>query len=497
MWHFLTGKVLSALVGLIWLFSLVRALPIADYGVYVALTGYFELFILASSLGLVSAVERYVPALRTSAGDSEVGAFIAMALLLRTLTLAGLVAVAGIFAVYFSRILGVSENIETFRWFQIIVFAEGVSRLIDSCFDCLLLQKYAQISILTRNILRLLSLLSLWTIFPSEVNLLLWVKLEAVCAIVGMIVAVSLLRRNVPLRLSKADFRSQRASLGRYVKYSVPTYLAQMAGMFGGIEAAKLIVSANLPANHVAEFGFCAMLALMAQRYLPTTLLMGMLRPLFVSAANLPTRDEKVNKMFATIVKLNIFFVAPLIAFVLVLGSLFVDITSAGKFAFSGEVLLLLLLYVAVQGIKIAHNLVLVTLEDGSGALWTLGIGAAVFWLMQIFLPNLTVKILILSLVTGDLFSIFLMRYRINAQGLKLIFPYMSFAKMLLLVTITAFVLSNSMLALESLSNSTRLIFGFGVAVFVHLLCGAWLKPFSQDERDSINRILPAKVFVW
>lgn len=497
--HFATGKGFGAVIGIAWLLLLVRELPLADYGAYVTFTAYLNIFVVVGSFGLISMAERYVPEHRSLSAGPVLARFLTRLVALRLGLLAITCLVVAVFSAPLLGLISVEDMTVAFLVFQVVVFGEGLCRYIEVIFDSLLQQKYSQISTLFRYGLRLLALISYQFFFEKQLDLLTWIAIEAVTVSLGAALALVLMGKIVrKARHEDAkDLVECKLDYPRYIRYSAPIYLGRIVALLSGIEMAKLITTKTLGLEASAVFGFCASLAMTVQRYLPTYLLMGMVRPLFITAFHSDNPQKRLDFLFSMIVKLNMFVILPALALTTVLGDGIVHIFSSEKIGGGGLMLTLMLGFVVSQALRIAHGMVLISLEDGNGALIIAIAAATVFVLSTFFASAYGPVALILGLIGADFVAMAIAGHRIRMKSYGLNYPYRGVAKLFLATfAATGFIFLIDFL-LVGYGESSRILIAGGLGMALYALLAWSIRPFSSEERGAINRMLPVRLFVW
>lgn len=497
--HFFTGKGFGALIGIAWLFLLVRELPIIDYGAYVTFTAYLSIFVVVSSFGLISVADRYVPEHRSLSSGPILAGFLRRLVALRLLFLvAACLLMAGLSDPLLT-LLSMEGMKPAFLVFQLVVFGEGLSRYVEIIFDALLHQKYSQISTLFRYGIRLLALVAYGLLYEGELDILTWVTVEAVCVNLGAVLALLLMRKIVREvgRETTAGRSDAQLDYSRYFRYSVPIYLGRILGLFTGIEMAKLVTTRMLGLEASAVFGFCASLAVALQRYLPTYLLMGMIRPLFITAFHSDNPQKRLDFLFSVIVKLNMFVILPALAVTAVLGDGVVYMLSSGKTNGGGLMLTFMLGFVVTQALRNAHGMILIALEDGSGLLMIAIASAMVFVGSTFFVSSYGPFALVLGLLAADGLAMALVRYRIGVKSYSLSYPYVGMGKLFFITSVAVLGISLANLLLAGYDDKSRILVAGGLGMLLYVVLAWPIRPFTNEERGAINRMLPARFFVW
>lgn len=150
--HFLSGKVVSALITFILLLWLVRLLTIEEYAVYFLLLAGMELALVITSLGLPWVAARYLPEFRQYANGMlltqfvwQVIARISLFLIVGTLLL--LIVMPWLLPQEFIQYIDVA------RIYLLVLLLEGLSRRFrEGVLEPLMQQRRAQISLVARNL---------------------------------------------------------------------------------------------------------------------------------------------------------------------------------------------------------------------------------------------------------------------------------------------------------------------------------------------------------
>lgn len=491
--HFVMGKALGAVLGLSWLFALVRALPETDYGAYFTCYAYLELMILVSAWGSVQLLERFVPELHEQRRDGAVVALAAAVLRLRALLLAGTVALALALQAPLLRLLALPGHAEAFWLINGVLLAEGLCRTIDSFHDGLLRQRQSQLSVLFRNGLKVLALLVLLA-QGVALDLVHWLRIEL--ALMGLALAWSaglyLASRRALLR--KAQAAATPLEWARYWRYGLYIFGCQWIWMLTSMDALKILVNQRFGLETAALFGFCLALVLVVQRYLPTYLLVGLVRPLFIVARQREDQAQRLRELAALFFKLNLAPLLPLLMLSLLHEDALLALASGGRFEGGEQVLSLLLGLLIVQALKNCQALVLAALEDGRGALLASAVSAAVFGLAALLLlPRLGLQGLLLALLLAEGVSLAVQRRRVAGQGVQLQLPWGAVAG-LLLANGLALALVQALVRLQGLGQGATLALAalacaLATLGLIGLSAGRF---FDAAERQRLLGLLPA-----
>lgn len=495
--HFIFGKGAAAVVGFALLLLVVRALPASDYGIYIVLLAVLEITQLASNLGLFAAAYRYVPELRSQNQGSTLHNLLARLSALRLLTLIAAVTVIGLLVKPIAELLNLQGYEHVFVLYGFIVVAEGFARYLDILFDSLLLQRYSQIAILVRYGLRLIGLIFAMAATAGEVSLTDWVKIELIASFVGaMLSAVMLFKYSFNLKKRSPGLIKNNVSSRRYLIFAGPSYLSQLIGLVYGPETTKLILIKIAGVLEVGAFGFAASVSAMLQRYLPVFLLLGLVRPLFVSTHDAIDRNKRLGQLSNVVLKLNFFVLFPLIAFMLASGDQLTSVLSGGKFPDAGNYLLIFMVLLVFQTWHAVLGLVTLALEDGVSGLHGTVLGLLGLLGGIAFLPKYGTYSLCMGLVLSEIIWCAYVLFSLYRKGLAIENDWLGTAKIFIFSGV-GWIVTELIQGLFEIPQIATIFIDLIIISIIFILLSYLIKPFSHEERNLINKILPRPVFVW
>ena len=367
--HFAAGRLISAVVGIGTLLLIVRTLGKSDYGVYVTLLAAFEIAQLAASPGAYAVAFRYLPELRAKGATSALGRMVVGVTAYRLATLSVVAAAVALGAESLATWLGATGQAHAIRMFALVLVFEGTARFVDVQFESLLLQGLAQLSILARNGAKLAMLAIVSSAGTMEIALQSWLKYEVAAAAIGVGVSCTMMALHLRRQTVEDQGTGGMFPLARLWKFALPTYLSQVAYVASGTEMVKILVSKLVGTAVTAAFGFAAALASTLQRYMPSFLLVGWIRPLLITAYNEGQSGDAIARLAGTVLKLNLLMLAPMAAMVAVAGPEIVDVLAGGRLPGSLPYLQFFLVLLIFQSLRTVLSLLGVTLELGVASL--------------------------------------------------------------------------------------------------------------------------------
>lgn len=467
-----------------------------EYGVYIALFAAFEIVQLAASPGAYAVAFRYLPELRVPGAGRSLLALVVGVSSYRFITLTIVSAFIALKAEWLAHLLGIPQHLPTVRLFSLVLVFEGMARFIDVEFESLLQQGLAQISVLARNGSKFVALLWVGGAGTREVPIDQWVGLEAVTSGFGLMVSLLLLAQYLRRRATEGRLIRVAGEVGRQLRFAIPTYFSQVLYLAAGADMVKLLVSRFMGVSVTAAFGFAAALSGTIQKYLPSFLLIGWVRPLFISAKSQGKPNDYLVDLSGTVIKLNMLMLAPIASVLIVVGETVVSVLSRGRMADSLPYLMLFLVLLVFQTVRAVVSLLGMTLEVGSGSLVAtifslVGLASGIALYASFGVWSLCLGLLLSEAIWSVVMVVFLQKRNLHFR-----LPFLGILKFLGSVLLASVVGSFFRTYLGQAGLGIDIALGVFVAVLCVALC-ALLKPFAQFERDLMNRLLPRRLFIW
>lgn len=498
--YFFSGKIATSIIGIALIFLLVRFLTKEEYGTYIVLLAVFELLQIISQVGIFQAAFRYVPEFRAKNAIGQLYYLVIFLLFFRFITLLFAIAVVWFCSGHIANWLNIPLIMAVMPLYVCVIFFEGMARYTDLIFDSLLLQAYSQISVLLRNGFRLLSLviISLELIDFKKFSLEDWLIIEIIASLIGCFFSVTVLLSKLRREYQKNKSNSNTSiDFKRIYAYVLPVYLAQLLSLLQSPDMVKILVAKITDVIQAGAFGFAAIIHNTIQRNSPVFLLIGVVRPLFISHHEQGRSRKELLVLASLVLKLNVFFIAPIITIAIVLNKNLAIVLSGGKFPDSGIYLIILLLLLPIQTFRLVLGLLTVVVEEAKAGLyatfWGLlgvigGLVFAKFYGPLALCMGLVVSELLITIqIKKNLKYVHDLDFVIDIKG----FFYILFSCCFAVVCVS---LTQSFLPvdLKQLTLVVSLIIGV-----VYVVSSYFWKPFTVQERNMINKALPKPLFVW
>ena len=366
--HFLFGKVVSALAGLLAMVFVVRGLSVPDFATYSVLIALIEMFSAVSGLGLAHVVLRYVPELYATHRPTSLRSVILSTLGIRTSVLTGALLIAYGLAQPLAEVLKLQEVLPAFKLFLLVVALRSSSHFLLQVLESTLHQGIAQMAFSASAVGRCIGML--WLLLSGEVTLLQVIALEALCdgfACCSLMLGINAVLRSVAKDKDshigdKVWWPNHRKTIAKFAAAAFLQHLATLP--FGG-STNRLVGCVMFGDRVMATFGFAQSLYEYFKRYLPTQLLVGLIRPIVVARFS-------VNRNFAAVARLcdqallaNLVFLLGAVAVLSVAGIELLTAVSAGKYgAESVWLLIAMLIFLGLETQRLILEVLTQTVES-------------------------------------------------------------------------------------------------------------------------------------
>lgn len=349
--HFLIGKIVSAVAGFTAMVLVVRALPVPEFAAYSVLIALVEVFTALSGMGLSHIILRYVPELFNAGRMMSLRQVVSIALLLRSAVLVVALLIAWALAVPIARLVGLEDMVQAFQLFLLVVGLRSTSHFLSQILESTLHQGYSQLGFSAAAIGRCVGMF--WLLQAGDATLMHVIVLEAVCdglACVVLGIGVFNVLRSAPASAMASTVPDHWASTHRrqMARFALSAYLQHLATLPYGGNTNRLVGGVMFGDRVMASFGFALSLYEYAKRYLPTQLLIGVIRPVVVARFTADRNFPSVAKLCEQSFQINLMFLLGVAAGLAVAGPELLAIVSAGKYGRESAVLLIALLAVLV-----------------------------------------------------------------------------------------------------------------------------------------------------
>jgi O-antigen/teichoic acid export membrane protein len=500
-WHFLSGKIVSGILTFAVLLWVVRLLPTNEYGAYITFIAANELALAIAAIGLPWMAARYLPEFRLKASKTKLVGFIVKLLVWQ------LAAIALLAFILFSAIdmylnwAGLSSYKDAASAFLLLLLFEGSARSIrDNVLGPLLLQGYAQISLISKN-MSYIALLALFVHIDYTPTILQIAYIEIASSILAAAIALAGLTLYLKKTTKHADPVTWiEPDIRKMWRTAIDMYLSQILTLLHSPQFILIMTQKILGNEAVAMLGFLRNIIDLISRHLPATLLFSLVRPKLISSFINGGGIDALSTNANLAGKLSLFFLAPILVFSLLAGEDVIAFASGGKFSDTGGYFFGFML--ALIPFSQRQLLETVSVTAGYSSICTRAaisgpLTLLLLWAMTYSEFGLWAPIIALGM-GYSLFNLFLL-YEIKRKT-----AYQSDKSGLFKISITiaitylfTFGLPDYLSKISTLSDSNRLFLTAAAVLLCFTAVAFAIKPFTNKERCKINHLANARIFVW
>lgn len=345
--HFLLGKGVSSIAGLLAVVLVVRGLSVPEFAAYSVLLALVEVFTAIAGLGLAHVILRYVPELYATHRAHSLRGLVSGALCLRTGVLVVALLAAAFWADLLAAVLKLDDFLPALQLFLWIVAFRSSSHILSQVLESTLHQGVSQLAFSAAALGRCLGMA--WLLGQGSVSLFQVLALELACDVLACAILLTGLVK--VLRTAGLDghtpsddlqwWPSQRRTI---VGFAAAAYMQHLATLPFGGNTNRLVGGAMFGDRVMAGFGFALTLYEYVKRYLPTQLLVGVIRPVVVTRYTADGSFQRVAHLCEQSFQVNLALLLLITTPVAVAGAEILSLISAGKYGQDSAWLLLALL---------------------------------------------------------------------------------------------------------------------------------------------------------
>ncbi|MES2260814.1 MAG: oligosaccharide flippase family protein [Pseudomonadota bacterium] len=342
---YLGGRLASAVLTFTAFALAARLLPLAEYGVYAAALALIELALALSTGGMEWVVARVLPESRMHAGGRATARLVLRLGAVQTLLMLAVGAALVLAAPAVGALLQMTGSVAVFRLAGAVVVAEGVGRLLrDQMLGVLMEQRSGQLAQAVRSGILMLQLLYAWHGGTAlDAHAMLQLELVASCCgtVAGALLLARILKALMPVEAARPEWRPPPpAAMARLALHNFASYVL---AMLYGPQVLTMLIARLLGADAVAVFGFARAFADQVRRYLPTDLLLTVVRPALIAFYAAGNNFSALSVRLGLWLKVSLMVLFPLLVFFAAFGALGMQALGGARFTQAWPVLLVLL----------------------------------------------------------------------------------------------------------------------------------------------------------
>jgi len=491
--HFLVGRGVSSIGSFIAAMIIVRQLSVDEYAGYTVLSGLLLFLAMVSNLGMDRIIPRYFPVLRQAGAEHELRRFCWRLFGLQVAAISVAVVLLWFFSPFVGPRLALPKLPEMILAFGALVLSFVLSKHLTRSSQALLLNKEATTGMSLEAILKLAVLIT-WIALSGEVLLseVLWI--QAITAFVGA--AYMMWRLALHLR-SEGDRPETEHVLDRHtvMRMGWQNYLWALTGFHETPSMAKLLGAHLLSGPATAALGFGYAITSVLQRYLPATLLIGLIEPIVMARYSARQDFSEVMKYISIVLKLNLFILLPATFWFIFGGRPLIELVTAGKYGDSAWLIAALMVVLMIQSHGLITLLICNALEHSElllfSNLWS--------WLIVPLMIGAALVAGLPGLVGGGMLVAILKNVYVVFRLRRLGFPYRpDWHGIGLIVALSGTAGILGFKAAELVFDGViGALVGAVLTAVLFLGLSYWWKPFSPAERETLNRLIGREIFVW
>jgi O-antigen/teichoic acid export membrane protein len=338
--QFIGGRVAQATARAVLVLILVRILPVADFGAYMLIVGTAEMLLQVASLGLLPLAQRYLPELISTVAIRKLYGFVAFLVIAQIVVLAVVAFLIGQFWSSLAPAFGMSaEQVAITSWGGWLFLVIPAFRFSADLLEAMLEQGQTLRALMVIG--RVAAVGSL-VIFKPKVTLADVLMVDMVVTAVCTVMEWLYIRRS--LTALHTPGASGTLPVREMVRFARHMAIVGPLGATASPGAVRLVLANALGLAESGLYAFLQSLERAVSRYLPATILGGLIRPILISRTIGQGSTELLEAGTGLLLKSNLLIVFAGLVVIAVCGDEIVMILSGGKF--SGAGLTLLLLYV-------------------------------------------------------------------------------------------------------------------------------------------------------
>lgn len=493
--HFLSGRLLSSLLGVFNLLALIRLLSPQEFGLYAALLSMQVLFLAASSFGIESTMERYLPEVRIRQGRPAVLPFIMRSLGMRLAALAATAAALLVGLPWLLPMLDLAAHEAVVTQYVWVIVAVALMNSVSSAHEALLHQQAAQTAAVAYAVVR--TAMIFWSASDGTLTIEEVVLMDLLAALTALLILLAAIGGYARDAFKPSGLPKDTSLWRRFYLFASKNFAGQLLLMASGNHTMRLALTSSSGLLETARFGFAMSLAEMLQRYLPATLLLKMIRPIFVSRYIENRNFAQLNAFANLVLKLNMLMLVPAIAFVAAAGTPLAESLSGGRYADAKWLVLGTLLLLITASHQIVISILAGTLEENDIQIRAGGVALLAVPLAFLLIPKLGAYGSLLAAAAGAALYNVTCAWLLRRRGFAYRIDMAGLARLFLAGVPAAFAAWLTVAALAAIAwpRPAVLAAASATCVLVFVLCAARWKAFTPAERQTIHGLMPRRAF--
>ncbi len=356
--HFVGGRAAQAVARAGLILVLVRVLNVRDYGVYMLIVGLSEMMLQVASFGVLPVAQRFLPQVITTLDIKGLFRFVRsiIAIQLAVLCLMALGISSGWTRI--TPLFGFSpEQIHATQYAVILFLLVPAFRFSAEMLEALLEQGRAQMARALMPLGRMIGILILIGI-GMKLNLSILVAIDIIVTLICLAAGYRLLYTSLVAQQATGSDIGE-LPVRQMIEFAWHMAAVDFLGSLKQPGAIRMALANTLGVVDSGLFAFLQSLERLVSRYLPGTLLRGIVRPMLLSRAFEPGGISIVEAGTGLLMKTNLLIVIAGCVVIAVGGDELVSLVSGGKFRHAGLTLLLMYLVMGITSQRLIIEMVM------------------------------------------------------------------------------------------------------------------------------------------
>ncbi|MCF8069448.1 MAG: hypothetical protein K9L30_12765 [Desulfobacterales bacterium] len=482
--HFLTGKVFSALSTITVLLLLARILSKDIYAIYVLFQAMVSFVGMLASFGITQSSFRYIPELRSKNNNKAMYRFLFSGVLSRFLIFGFVMLLVFLIREKLAGYYNFESWVWLLPWYLLAGWFRLTGYFLAKVMESLMWQKSSQYTLAIAGLTRLFMVC--WYYFvTADIDFQKVVMIEVF--VEGFTLMILVLTTLINWRSDDhKDIGDQEwwvKNRRRVNRYGFMGYLKALTGTLYGNAPNRMVAARFLPLSSMGEYGFAGSISMFLRRFLPTRLLHGMIRPLFIDRFSQNQNFHELNKMANFTFRVNLVILVFSILGLVLAGKPVFDWITLGKYGSTAYLIAAIIGVLILESLLSQHELICLTLEKNGIIIWGNLLRSISLGLSLFFISKLGAWAIVLANAVGNFLAIIVVWYGLKRSGKLLTFDAHLIIRIvisLIIAILTGFLIDNLYHIIPFTLLSAFIIFGLLI----------WYRsPFSDDEHNLIHRL--------
>lgn len=490
--HFLMGRGITSIASFSVAIIVVRELSVSDYAAYTAISGLLIVLMMLSGGGLERVIPRYIPELCQRGAGEELKAFCWKLIFLRLLFLLPILLVVGVCYLYISGWFGIPAETKIMLALFAYIIAYAISMHVTRILQALLLQKQVTRGMALEWFTKL-TLILVYMFYLDLITLSDVLIIQSGTAFLSAIYMLTVLHAYLQSQINVPQVKS--LDYKQVINMGWHNYLQGLTGLHAGPAISKVVSAYFFPGPATAAFGFAHAFTGTLRRYLPANLLLGLIEPV-IMARYTESRDfPKTVHLVSIVLKINLFILVPITMWFYFSGEPLVMLVTDGKYADSVWIISALMVLLMMESHRLILQMIVNAIEKSQWLFYSNLWSMLVIPLIILAIYKLGLLGLVAGMLSISLCSNIYIVWHLNKCGFKYQLDAIAVLKLLLISYVCTY--SSSVLFYQIAEGLLYTVATGLVSGVLYLLVTYVLKVFSVSERETLNKFIGKRYFVW